>query len=161
MVADEDEGAWPLYVADLRETLKAWTAHAESLMRGGGVTVTIGIGPRAFEGRLAVPRPTALRELPAFPGDALDPAQCGGDLCVVISSQEPIPVPFEHPRWVHRGTHRRVGSLGFRDGTAVPRRPIDLNRHVWVTGRERSWMVGGTFLVVRHIERSRAPSRSA
>ncbi len=52
--------------------------------------------------------------------------------------------PFENPR--------RVGALGFRDGTAVPRRPLDLERHVWVTGRERSWMLGGTFLVVRDIE---------
>ena len=94
----------------------------------------------------------ALRELPAFAGDALDPARCGGDLCVIVSSETPLDPPFPNPRWVQRGTHRRVGRLGFRDATAVPRRPLDLDRHVWVTGRDRSWMVGGTYLVVRDIE---------
>jgi deferrochelatase/peroxidase EfeB len=42
-------------------------------------------------------------------------------------------------------------TLGFRDGTLNLRRPRDLDRHVWVTDRERSWMVGGTFLVMRRI----------
>ena len=46
--------------------------------------MTLGFGPALFDERfaLAAMRPTALRELPAFPGDALDPAWCGGDLCV-------------------------------------------------------------------------------
>ncbi|HEX6025823.1 MAG TPA: Dyp-type peroxidase [Solirubrobacter sp.] len=139
---------------DLRDTLEAWTDAAERMMRGGGMTVTIGVGPSLFDERfgLARQKPAALRELPPFPGHALDPAQCGGDLCVVISSDEPIEPSFAKPRWVHRGTKNDRGALGFRDGTLNLRRPRDLDRHVWVQNRERSWMVGGTFVVVRRIE---------
>ena len=78
-------------------------------------------------------------------------AQCGGDLCVLVSADErPIDeLAGARLRWEQRGTHGERGALGFREGTFNPRRPLDLDRHVWVTGRERSWMVGGTFLVVR------------
>jgi deferrochelatase/peroxidase EfeB len=139
---------------DLRDTLEAWSETAEALMRRGGLTVTIGLGPSLFDERfgLAGSRPAGLQELPAFPGDALDPAQCGGDLCVLVSSEEPVDLPFENPRWVHRGARTARGALGFRDGTLNLRRPRDFDKHVWVTGRERSWMIGGTFLVVRRIQ---------
>ena len=36
-------------VDDVREVLEAWTATAEAMMRGGGVTVTIGLGPGVFD----------------------------------------------------------------------------------------------------------------
>jgi deferrochelatase/peroxidase EfeB len=116
-----------------------------------GATVTIGLGAGALP---AEARPAALRELPAFAGDALDPAQCGGDLCVLVGADDaaaPHDVlrRFGTPRWVQQG--RRGDTLGFRDGTLNLRRPRDLDRHVWVSGRERSWMVGGTFLVMRRI----------
>jgi deferrochelatase/peroxidase EfeB len=137
---------------DLEEALEAvlarWTALAEAAMRDGA-TVTIGLGPGAVPAKL---RPAALRELPAFPGDALDPALCGGDLCLLIGADAPpdeLVARFGSPRWVHRG--HRGDTLGFRDGTLNLRRPRDLERHVWVTDRERSWMVGGTFLVMRRI----------
>jgi deferrochelatase/peroxidase EfeB len=42
--------------------------------------------------------------------------------------------------------------LGFKDGTNNLRRPRDLDRRVWIEDRERSWMLGGTLLVVRRIE---------
>jgi deferrochelatase/peroxidase EfeB len=137
-----------------RKFLEAWTAEAERMMRGGGVTVTIGLGPSLFDERfgLAPHRPAALRELPAFRGDALDPALCGGDVCVLVCSEQPIDIPFEGARWVHRGARGERGPLGFHEGTLNLRRPRDFDRHVWVTGRERSWMVGGTFLVVRRIQ---------
>ena len=146
---------------DLRALLAAWTAEAERLMRAGSTTVTIGIGPTLFDDRfgLAKWRPAALRELPAFAGDVLDPALCGGDLCVLVTADAPPgDLGFEggRPRWEQRGargpgTNPR-GAIGFRDGTLNLRRPRDLERHVWVSGRERSWMLGGTFLVVRVIE---------
>ena len=52
--------------------------------RTPAATATLGFGPGVFGERfgLAAARPLGLRELPAFPGDALDPAWCGGDLCV-------------------------------------------------------------------------------
>ncbi len=48
-----------------------------------------------------------------------------------------------------RGTRRNL--LGFKDGSMNPRRPWDLDRHVWVTTGERTWMVGGTYLVYRRV----------
>ena len=143
-----EHGLVAAYDVDVRQVLEAWIATAEAMMRGGSMTVTIGLGPGVFD---PTTRPVALRELPAFPGDALDAARCGGDLCVMVSSKTPVDPPFPNPRWVQRGTNRRIGRLGFRDGTAVPRRPLDLDRHVWVTGRDRSWMIGGTYVVVRDI----------
>ena len=75
---------------DLRALLSDWSAAAEELMAGGGVTVTLGLGPALFDERfgLAGARPSALRELPLFPGDALDAAWCGGDLCVVACARD-------------------------------------------------------------------------
>jgi deferrochelatase/peroxidase EfeB len=56
-----------------------------------------------------------------------------------------------------RGPHDKPGGrprdlLGFKSGTSNPRRGRDLDRHVWVGPGERTWMRGGTFLVVRRIE---------
>jgi deferrochelatase/peroxidase EfeB len=133
---------------DLHAVLERWTELAEAAMREGA-TVTIGLGPGAVPPAL---RPAALKELPAFPGDALDPALCGGDLCVLVGADAPpdeLIARFGTPRWVQHG--RMGDTLGFRDGTLNLRRPRDFDRHVWVTDRERSWMVGGTFLVMRRI----------
>jgi deferrochelatase/peroxidase EfeB len=129
---------------DLETTLRAWTAIAEEVMREGEGTVTIGLGPQAIP---KAQRPAGLAPLPAFPGDALDPARCGGDLCVLAP---PHAIErFGTPRWVQHGL--KGDTLGFRDGTLNLRRPRDLDRHVWITGNERSWLLGGTFLVMRRI----------
>ena len=100
----------------LRDLLTRWTAAAERMTLGaeaapGGVvgggpwnvpqdtgealdlapghlTVTIGYGPSLFDDRfgLADRRPEALRELPGFLGDDLDPARSGA-----TSSSRPAP----------------------------------------------------------------------
>jgi deferrochelatase/peroxidase EfeB len=133
--------------ADLPGLLEAWTEEAERRMRAGGQTVTLGLGAGVFNAN------TRLCELPPFPGDALDPALCGGDLCVLISSDAPVePLPGAAIRWLQRARHTERGALGFREGTLNLRRPRDLDRHVWITGRERTAMLGGTFLVVRRIQ---------
>jgi len=132
--------------------------------------VALGVGPSLFDARfgLADRRPARLRPLPAFPGDALEPARSDGDLLVVASADEP-----EHaaaavdalaraageavrPRWRQagflrpgRGTRRNL--LGFKDGSMNPRRPQDLDRHVWVRSGDMTWMLGGTYLVYRRI----------
>jgi deferrochelatase/peroxidase EfeB len=128
--------------------LEAWTRLAEELMPE--ITVTIGLGP-AFFTRDA---PVALRELPPFAGDDLDPRRTGGKACVLLASDQPIDVltRFGTPRWTREGEKTPNGALGFRDGTMNPRRPLDLDRHVWVTTRDRTEMLGGTYLVVRDIE---------
>lgn len=129
--------------------LGAWAELAGALARDG-VAVIIGLGASLFGG----PKPVGLQPLPAFAGDDLDPRRCGGDACVLLCSQEPIDAltRFGSPRWQRAGTRTPDGALGFRDGTMNPRRPLDLDRHVWVQSRDRSWMVGGTYLVVRDIE---------
>ena len=129
--------------------LEGWARLAEELMPA--LTVTIGLGASFFAARRD--RPVGLRDLPAFAGDALDEARCGGAACVLVCSDEPHHVlrEFGTPRWTRNGERTADGALGFRDGTMNPRRPLDLDRHVWVTTRDRREMIGGTYLVVRDI----------
>jgi deferrochelatase/peroxidase EfeB len=158
---------------DLGDVLRAWSAAAEEAMAAGGgdVTVGLGLGPDAFAGaRLAARRPVALRELPAFAGDALEPGLCGGDLLVMACAREAAGAVAAAdllraaaagavvPRWSQEGfVHREHGRgpardlLGFRDGTMNLRRGRDLDRHVWVGSGDRDWMAGGSYLVVRRI----------
>ena len=127
-----------------------WPRLAEELMREGAMTVTLGFGAEHF----TRDAPVGLKPLPAFDGDDLDGTRCGGAACVLIASAEPTDAltHFGTPRWQRHGQRTPAGALGFRDGTMNPRRPLDLDRHVWVTTRDRSWMLGGTYLVVRDIE---------
>jgi deferrochelatase/peroxidase EfeB len=158
---------------DLRELLADWSARAERLMRTHDrLTVTLGLGPAVFDGRFGLgrARPVALDELPAFDGDALDRAWCGGDLCVQACADDPAlagaaldelargaaQVRWRQDGFLPRDPHDKPGGrprdlLGFKSGTSNPRRGRDLDRHVWVADRERTWMLGGTFLVVRRI----------
>jgi len=148
---------------DPREVLRAWDA---ALPRADAVTVTVGLGPDLFERpALRAQRPLALRPLPPFPGDALDPAWCGGELCLqvcadrredadeTLAAVEAAAEPALRRRWLQHG-ERNGGRdvLGFRHGTMNLRRPRDHDRHVFVGRGERTWMTGGTFLVVRRIE---------
>jgi deferrochelatase/peroxidase EfeB len=155
---------------DAREVLAAWTAEAEGLL-GDELTVTFGLGPGAFARDR---RPRALRALPPFEGDALDPARCGGDLAVQVCAARPqaaaqalarleaaaggsVVARWSQEGRLGRGPRDRPGGtprdpLGFRDGTHNLRRGRDLDQHVWVGGGDRTGMVGGTYLVVRRIE---------
>lgn len=141
----------------------------------GRLTMTVGLGPGIFGERfgLASRRPVALTPIPAFPGDALDPSTSGGDICIQVCAADrrsadaglarlaAIARPAARVRWTQRASmHRLPGDrpggrprnlLGFKDATSNPRRGKDLDRYVWIAGRERSWMVGGTYLVVRRV----------
>lgn len=159
---------------DLREwaadVLARWTGEAEALV-SDELTVTFGLGAGALPSRS---RPVALRDLPPFAGDAIDPGCSGGDLAVQVCARRPGDAaaavrrleaaapgavaarwrqagalalgPRDHPT----GTPR--DPLGFRDGTHNLRRGRDLDRYVWIDRGDRSAMVGGTYLVVRRIE---------
>jgi deferrochelatase/peroxidase EfeB len=161
----------------LRELLAAWTDEAGRRMAAadGALTVALGLGPGLFGARFGLrgARPAALAALPPFPGDALEPAWSGGDLMVMAcaSTAEAADGAMDAmavaagsaaaARWRQRGFQpRRPGGspsgrprdlLGFRSGTDNPRRPRDLDRHVWAGRGERTWMVGGTYAVVRRI----------
>jgi deferrochelatase/peroxidase EfeB len=168
-------------VAELAALFEELTAAAEDVMQrrsldAGSLTVTLGLGPGLLGERfgLASRRPVALHNLPAFPGDELDPALCGGDLCIQACASDPHLAAdalarmvgrvrgAARLRWSQDGFVRRVPGdrrdgrprnlLGFRDGINNPRRGKDFDRHVWVARGERTWMLGGTFLVVRRIE---------
>ncbi|MFI8929051.1 Dyp-type peroxidase [Streptomyces sp. NPDC053474] len=150
-------------VRALRSVLARWTRtlddSAEAAVRSR-LTVTVGVGP-LLPSRLGLPVPDALRALPPFPGDRLDPARGGGDLVVQLCATGPGAVASMasalarsargtlRPRWRQTGflpptpagqTPRNL--LGFKDGTENPT-PDECERWVWAHD--------ATFLVVRRI----------
>jgi deferrochelatase/peroxidase EfeB len=140
------------------------------------LTVTVGLGAAAFDGRygLAAGRPRRLRAMDTFGNDNLDRARCDGDLLVQLCADHGDTVThalrdlMKHTRgglqvrWrVDASTPppRPAGAprnlLGFKDGTANPDvTDADLmERLVWVqpgTG-EPGWTRGGSYHVVRVI----------
>jgi deferrochelatase/peroxidase EfeB len=194
-----------LRAADLRDLLRTWSHAAERMTAGlpvgegrdeqlappadtgealgltpARLTVTFGFGPALFDERfgLADRRPAALGDLPALPGDELDPGRSGGDLCVQACADDPQ-VAFHAVRnlarigrgavtvrWSQLGFGRTSSTtraqatprnlMGFKDGTANLKAEDteSLTRHVWVAGDragEPAWLRGGTFLVARRI----------
>ncbi len=147
-----------------------------------GLTLTFGFGPSLFEGTkgvtlgLAGKRPAALADIPKFPGDTLDAAQSGGDLCVQACANDPqvavhairnlarIAFGTAAVRWSQLGFGRTSSTstsqetprnlFGFKDGTAnVKSEEATLvNDHVWAHGSDgTAWMAGGSYLVARKI----------
>jgi len=151
----------------------------------GGLTITFGFGPSLFRdarGRdrfgLADRQPEALRDLPHFPGDDLDPARSGGDLCVQACADDPqvavhairnlarIGFGTVAVRWSQLGFGRTSTTstaqstprnlFGFKDGTANVKaeETAALEEHVWVGSGDDAkapWLAGGSFLVARRI----------
>jgi deferrochelatase/peroxidase EfeB len=149
----------------------------------GGLTITFGFGPGLFRdahGRdrfgLAERRPEALRDLPHFSGDQLDPARSRGDLCVQACSQDPqvavhairnlarIGFGTVSVRWSQLGFGRTSTTstsqstprnlFGFKDGTlnVKAEETDELARNVWVApDDDQAWLAGGSYLVARRI----------
>lgn len=150
-----------------------------------GLTLTFGFGPALFRDArgkdrfgIAERRPRALRDLPHFPGDVLDPARSGGDLCVQACADDPqvavhairnlarIGFGTVSVRWSQLGFGRTSSTstsqatprnlFGFKDGTANVKaeEATALDEHVWV-GRgddaDAGWLAGGSYLVARRI----------
>ncbi|MGB7817921.1 MAG: iron uptake transporter deferrochelatase/peroxidase subunit [Ornithinibacter sp.] len=194
---------------ELQDLLTAWTRAAERMTYGaeaapGGVvgggpwgvpqdtgealdleaanlTVTIGYGPSLFDDRfgLADRRPEALRDLPGFVGDDLDPATSGGDLCIQACADDPqvavhavrnlVRMGFGvvSVRWSQLGFGRTSSTtaaqvtprnmFGFKDGTAnIHAEDVEaLDEHVWVAADDVTaggwWMAGGSYLVARRV----------
>lgn len=193
-------------VAELSAMLEVWTAAAAALTAGRAVpgsstdpaappadtgeavglgparlTLTLGFGPSLFDDRfgLAGSRPAALDDLPALPGDQLDPLRSDGDLVVQACADDPQ-VAFHAirnlarlgrgtvtMRWSQLGFGRTASTspeqttprnlMGFKDGTRNVRSDDDaaLAREVWVGAEgDQAWMRGGTYLVARRIRMS-------
>jgi deferrochelatase/peroxidase EfeB len=186
----------------LAELLGTWTRAAEQMTSGRDVagpsdsfappadtgealdlpasrlTLTVGYGPSLFDGRfgLASRRPAPLVDLPAFPGDALDPARSGGDLCIQACADDAqvafhaihnltrlglgcvtlryLQLGFGRTASVGRSSATPRNLLGFKDGTdnLAPSDAGAMNNAVWVgNSADQPWMEGGTYMVARRI----------
>ena len=193
----------------LVSTLKAWTRAAERMTAGAeaapggvvgggpygvpqdtgeaydleasGLTITIGFGPSLFDDRfgLADRRPEGFEDLPAFRGDDLDAARCGGDIGIQACANDPqvavhairnlVRIGFGtvSVRWSQLGFGRTSSTstsqvtarnmFGFKDGTnnLKAEDPAALAEHVWVQPDDvpgkAAWMAGGSYLVARRI----------
>ncbi|MGW3986433.1 iron uptake transporter deferrochelatase/peroxidase subunit [Streptomyces sp. NPDC004830] len=153
------------------DTGEALGLHASRL------TLTIGFGPSLFDRfDLADRRPEALVDLPKFPGDNLDRARSGGDLCIQACSDDPqvavhairnlARIGFGKVviRWSQLGFGKTSSTtpegqtprnlFGFKDGTRnIAGTETDrLREHVWVGEKDGpAWMAGGSYLVARRI----------
>jgi deferrochelatase/peroxidase EfeB len=188
--------------SDLEELLRDWTAAAARLTAGlplaepdetlplppvdtgealglapARLTVSFGFGPTLFNRfGLDSRRPEGLRELPLFPGDALQPDRSGGDLCVQACADDPV-IAFHAVRnlarigfgraalrWTQLGFGRTSATTssqstprnlqGFKDGTNNLRGDDGdaMAQFVWVGEDEpQAWFRGGTYLVARRI----------
>ncbi|MGY1793588.1 iron uptake transporter deferrochelatase/peroxidase subunit [Geodermatophilus sp. SYSU D00525] len=147
-----------------------------------GLTITVGFGPTLFttaDGRdrfgLAARRPAPLVELPSFPGDQIDPAISGGDLCIQACANDPqvavhavrnlvrTGAGVVSVRWSQLGFGRTSSTstgqatprnlFGFKDGTAnlKAENGSTLDRFVWVGDDDADWLRGGSYLVTRRI----------
>lgn len=147
------------------------------------LTLTVGFGASLFTDAVgkdrfgvAAARPAQLADLPAFAGDALDPAVSGGDLCVQACADDPqVAVhAIRNLARLTRGTasvrYSQLGfgrtsststaqatprnMMGFKDGTANLKAEDTsvTDAHVWVqAGDGPDWMTGGSYLVTRRI----------
>ncbi len=187
----------------LRTLLQEWTEAAAAMMAGreigeygalagpyeappqdtgeaiglpaAGLTLTVGFGPTLFK-RFSLSRPSTLRELPHFPGDTVDPAISGGDLCIQACANDAqvavhavrnlVRIAFGKAavKWSQMGFGKssRTSSdqatprnlFGFKDGTAnITADDTDaLDQFVWAgRGDQPAWMHGGSYLAVRKI----------
>ncbi|MER8187904.1 iron uptake transporter deferrochelatase/peroxidase subunit [Kitasatospora sp. NPDC094015] len=146
------------------------------------LTLTVGFGPGLFTRDgvdrfgLAALRPAPLIDLPAFPGDRLDPARSGGDLCVQACADDPqvavhavrnlarLGFGTASVRWSQLGFGKTSSTtpeaqtprnlMGFKDGTRniAGTDTAALERYVWVAPADGpAWMDGGSYLVARRI----------
>jgi deferrochelatase/peroxidase EfeB len=147
-----------------------------------GLTLTVGFGPTLFTAAdgtdrfgLAARRPAPLVDLPAFPGDQIDPAISGGDLCIQACANDPqvavhairnlvrIGAGVVSVRWSQLGFGRTSSTstgqatprnlFGFKDGTdnLKAENGSTLDRFVWVGDDDADWLRGGSYLVTRRI----------
>lgn len=135
------------------------------------LTITVGVGPELVATVDKTLNPAWLAPLPAFSRDELSDEFSGGDLLLVIASDEPTTIAhaarmltktvrtFASPRWRQDGFRRARGSepnartmrnlMGQVDGTVNPSpEDDDFAGLVWI---DDGWLSGGSALVIRRI----------
>ncbi len=177
--ADRTDPALP--VAEARTRLAAlladWTGLLDRAVSGTApqllardatrsrLTAAVGIGP-ALATRLRLDVPEALGELPAHPGDRLDPERSGADVLVQLCAEDRWPLTAAADllqdrargllttRWQQAGFLPREPDgttarnlLGFKDGTANPD-PADQDKWIWLPPGPHEH---GTIMVYRRI----------
>jgi deferrochelatase/peroxidase EfeB len=146
------------------------------------LTLTIGFGPSFFrkDGKdrfgIADRKPEQLADLPKFPNETMDPAKCGGDICVQACANDPqvafhairnlarvgfgtvavryAQLGFGRTSSTSQGQSTPRNLFGFKDGTAnIKSEETDkINDFVWVAdGDGPDWLTGGSYLVTRRI----------
>jgi deferrochelatase/peroxidase EfeB len=153
-------------------------------LNAAGLTLTFGFGPTLFEkdgqDRFGIrsQQPEALRELPHFPADNLDPQRSNGDLCIQACAHDPqvavhairnlarMGFGTVAMRWAQLGFGRTSSTstrqttarnlLGFKDGTQNLKAedPENLEKFVWVKEGDddaAAWLANGSYLVARRI----------
>lgn len=151
-------------------------------LAASALTLTIGFGPAFFRKDgvdrfgIADKLPPPLQELPKFRNEKLDPARCGGDICIQACADDPqvavhairnlarVGFGTVAVKWSQLGFGRTSSTsrsqvtprnlFGFKDGTrnikAEDTAKVDSS--VWVAkGDDPAWMAGGTYLVARRI----------
>ncbi|AHH17931.1 putative Dyp-type peroxidase [Nocardia nova SH22a] len=148
------------------------------------LTLTIGFGPTLFSTSagadrfgLAARKPHALRDIPKFTRDALDPARSGGDIAIQACADDPQVAVHAirnlaragfgvvSVRWSQLGFGRTSSTstqqttprnlFGFKDGTRNIKSEDHeaVSRFVWVDPHDdQAWMGGGSYLVARRIQ---------
>lgn len=145
------------------------------------LTLTIGFGPSLFARRgkarfgLGGKRPAALKPLPHFRGDTIDPRASGGDIAIQACADDPqvavhairnlarIGFGTTSVRWSQLGFGKTSSTtpaeqtprnlFGFKDGTnnIAGDDAGKLDKHVWVRDSDQAWLDGGSYLVARRI----------
>lgn len=141
--------------------------------RPARLTVTVGVGPNLVERVEAARRPEWLADLPKFERDRLGEGYDGGDLVVLVQSDDSLALAhacrmidrdlasFATKAWVQQGFRQARGAeksgttmrnlMGQVDGTINPApADEDFASLVWL-GQEAGWLEGGTALVLRRI----------
>lgn len=146
------------------------------------LTVTVSVGESLFDERFGLTsvKPKRLSRMQGFPNDALEPAQCHGDLSLqfcantadtnihalrdivknlpdllLVRWKQEGTVPPQAPAKPGEPAQSARNFLGFRDGSANPdsNNNTTMNQIVWVQSGsdEPAWAVNGSYQAVRII----------
>lgn len=148
-------------------------SEPELAERPARLTLTVSVGPALVDRVDTARRPAWLAPLPAFTRDQLGAGYDGGDLVVLVQSDDPLALAhacrmldrdlasFMTRAWVQQGFRQARGAeadgttmrnlMGQVDGTVNPSPTTDdFASLVWL-GQRAGWLAGGSALVLRRI----------